>query len=297
MEAGQQYMGTLNDRDRPGEAAGGLTSLLRLGARLLLDEVPAEAVVLAVGRLRGARTIESACRDGRLEADDNAMRELADGWLALVGERLTPSVRREEGVIAGRIGEPDHETNREGVWRVAGWTDRRAWANEPCDRSVLCREEAIVMRCQAGEAGWLTGVVLRGEASGWTPADVRAVQGWGTTMRSALSAVVTGQTTDKPRAELPWAVRIARLSPTERRVLAGLVAGRTERQIAGDLKRSPNTVHVHVKSIYLKLGVNGRDELDQAVRATKHEIQPLAMPHDGRSTDHDVGSDPIAHVG
>lgn len=54
---------------------------------------------------------------------------------------------------------------------------------------------------------------------------------------------------------------LARLSRTERRVLDLLLEGRTERQAAEQIGRSPHTVHVHVKNIYRKLDVSSRRQL------------------------------------
>ncbi len=51
------------------------------------------------------------------------------------------------------------------------------------------------------------------------------------------------------------------LSGAERRVLQRLRLLETERQAAEALGRSPNTIHVHVKSIYRKLRVTKRSEL------------------------------------
>jgi DNA-binding CsgD family transcriptional regulator len=59
---------------------------------------------------------------------------------------------------------------------------------------------------------------------------------------------------------------IAKLSRTERQILQYLYTTATERQIAQSIHRSPHTVHVHVKNIYRKLGVNSRRQL-QALAA------------------------------
>ncbi|WP_247405094.1 helix-turn-helix transcriptional regulator [Bradyrhizobium sp. 176] len=53
----------------------------------------------------------------------------------------------------------------------------------------------------------------------------------------------------------------APLTPAERRVLLGLLAGDTERQIAQKLEQSPNTTHFYVKSIYAKFAVRSRQSL------------------------------------
>jgi DNA-binding CsgD family transcriptional regulator len=51
------------------------------------------------------------------------------------------------------------------------------------------------------------------------------------------------------------------LTPTERRLLHLLLAGLSEKLIAEQLERSYHTVHQHVRSIYLKFGVNNRAAL------------------------------------
>jgi DNA-binding CsgD family transcriptional regulator len=51
------------------------------------------------------------------------------------------------------------------------------------------------------------------------------------------------------------------LTATERRVLLGLLDGKTEKAVAGILGQSPNTTHVHVKSIYAKFNVRNRAAL------------------------------------
>ncbi len=54
---------------------------------------------------------------------------------------------------------------------------------------------------------------------------------------------------------------LAKLSRTERLILTYLRSDATERRIADTIHRSPHTVHVHVKNIYRKLGVNSRRTL------------------------------------
>lgn len=51
------------------------------------------------------------------------------------------------------------------------------------------------------------------------------------------------------------------LSPTEKLVCALLLERLTEQRIAEQIGRSPNTVHVHVRNIYRKLGVRTRKQL------------------------------------
>lgn len=54
---------------------------------------------------------------------------------------------------------------------------------------------------------------------------------------------------------------VVTLSKTERRVFDLLLLRLTEREIAQRMRRSPHTVHVHVKSIYRKLNINSRKQL------------------------------------
>lgn len=54
-----------------------------------------------------------------------------------------------------------------------------------------------------------------------------------------------------------------RLSKTESVVLEHLLSPQTERDIAASMNRSPNTIHVHVKSIYRKLAITSRRELKE----------------------------------
>ena len=51
------------------------------------------------------------------------------------------------------------------------------------------------------------------------------------------------------------------LSPRERQTLELLLAGNSEKQIAARLAISRHTVHVYVKSLYKRFGVNSRPEL------------------------------------
>ena len=53
----------------------------------------------------------------------------------------------------------------------------------------------------------------------------------------------------------------APLTAMERRVLLGLLDGKTEKAVAAILGQSPNTTHIHVKSIYAKFGVHNRAAL------------------------------------
>jgi DNA-binding CsgD family transcriptional regulator len=51
------------------------------------------------------------------------------------------------------------------------------------------------------------------------------------------------------------------LSPAQRRVLAALLEGNSEKDVAARLKLSPHTIHNHVREIYARFGVHSRPEL------------------------------------
>ena len=64
------------------------------------------------------------------------------------------------------------------------------------------------------------------------------------------------------RDELPSdRVKALPLSPREQQVLWKLLSGRAEKQIATEMRLSPNTVHHYVKAIYRRLRVSSRGEL------------------------------------
>jgi DNA-binding CsgD family transcriptional regulator len=51
------------------------------------------------------------------------------------------------------------------------------------------------------------------------------------------------------------------LSPRQSQTLELLLAGDSEKQLARKLAISPHTAHIHVKTIYKRLGVSSRGEL------------------------------------
>lgn len=57
------------------------------------------------------------------------------------------------------------------------------------------------------------------------------------------------------------------LAPSEQRVAALAAQGRTYRGIAAELFITPKTVEAHLRSVYRKLGINGRDGLAAALSA------------------------------
>ncbi len=79
------------------------------------------------------------------------------------------------------------------------------------------------------------------------------------TIRTALAAhsLVQGGNTAKKEAE----ARLAELSPRERDVLQGLVAGKINKVIAHELSISPRTVEVYRANLMAKTGARSMSEL------------------------------------
>jgi DNA-binding CsgD family transcriptional regulator len=93
------------------------------------------------------------------------------------------------------------------------------------------------------------------------PALLRVVKsGYHRHMQSQVQGAIKQSLGGEPAKMTPGEV-VAKLSRTERQILQYLYTTATERQIAQSIHRSPHTVHVHVKNIYRKLGVNSRRQL------------------------------------
>ena len=71
------------------------------------------------------------------------------------------------------------------------------------------------------------------------------------------------------------------ISPREQMVLEQLILGKSVKQIADDLGRSPHTVHDHVKALHRKLNASSRGEL--VARALGHLIEGARIRHPGTS--------------
>jgi FixJ family two-component response regulator len=70
--------------------------------------------------------------------------------------------------------------------------------------------------------------------------------------------------------------RLSSLTPREREVLTHVIAGRLNKQIAGDLGTSEKTIKLHRGRMMHKLGV--RSVADLVRVAERADIQPVALP-------------------
>ena len=90
-----------------------------------------------------------------------------------------------------------------------------------------------------------------------------------TTLENAVARALAGER-DAPiqgASVDAMATRVASLTPTELKVLLGVLAGRLNKQVAFDLGISEGTVKGHMTAILRKLGVQNRTQAVLAARA------------------------------
>jgi DNA-binding CsgD family transcriptional regulator len=95
--------------------------------------------------------------------------------------------------------------------------------------------------------------------------------------------MLTEQTCERagPTCDTTVAVHPVRLSRRKQEVLQLLQRGLNEKEIAWELRISPNTVHVHVKALYQAFNVNSRSEL---LALTLAGWAPLQRPRNGATS-------------
>ncbi|MES2419791.1 MAG: response regulator transcription factor [Pseudomonadota bacterium] len=89
------------------------------------------------------------------------------------------------------------------------------------------------------------------------------------TLENAVARALAGER-DAPTECAPvdaMSTRVASLTPTELKVLLGVLAGRLNKQVAFDLGISEGTVKGHMTAILRKLGVQNRTQAVLAARA------------------------------
>lgn len=105
---------------------------------------------------------------------------------------------------------------------------------------------------------------MAGGASGYIPKSLALgdmVAAIGTILAGGLWAPVgSGTNPAIDEHDLTAARRFASLSPQQLRILAMIVQGRLNKQIAGELGVSEQTVKIHVSTIFRKLGVATRTQ-------------------------------------
>lgn len=169
-----------------------------------------------------------------LAGDDEAFEELH--------RRLGGGLRK---FIARRVGDDEERVEElaQEAW-VAAWQSLRRGSYDPEQAAFSTFLYAIGMK-----------MVLRSRRS------QARTSGW-TSLDAALSELLPGPAED-PHAALELARRVDCLrraladqtlfSEEERRLLEGLAAGRTERELAVELNWAPSTAHTHKKRVLSRL--------------------------------------------
>ncbi|KEF43069.1 MAG: hypothetical protein ER33_02365 [Cyanobium sp. CACIAM 14] len=120
---------------------------------------------------------------------------------------------------------------------------------------LLVSQEHRLARIAAALAGGCDGIVAESRLlQGDGLQALRSVLAGGLYLDQSLSAALRGS------PEPGGIGRLERLSARERQVLAHVVHGRTNHEIARDLMVSVDTVKTHVRNVLLKLRVRGRIE-------------------------------------
>jgi two-component system response regulator DevR len=123
-------------------------------------------------------------------------------------------------------------------------------------------DEALFEAIMAGAAGYVLKQIRGNEL---LTAVKRVAAG-----ESLLDPAITGRVLQRLRAPSPEDERLSRLTEQERRILALIAEGMTNRQIANEMHLAEKTIKNYVSNLLAKLGMERRTEA--AVFATKLEL-------------------------
>ena len=123
-------------------------------------------------------------------------------------------------------------------------------------------DEALFEAIMAGAAGYVLKQIRGNELL----SAVRRVAAG----ESLLDPAITGRVLQRLRAPSPEDERLSRLTDQERRILALIAEGMTNRQIANEVHLAEKTIKNYVSNLLAKLGMERRTEA--AVFATKLEL-------------------------
>jgi DNA-binding NarL/FixJ family response regulator len=131
--------------------------------------------------------------------------------------------------------------------------------------TVFDTDDRIITAVEAGAVGYLLKGVPRDEVFN----AVRVVKAGGSLLQPVVAARVLRHVASGGRAaDPPLGAPAVSLTPREREVLAHLVRGSGNKQIAAALGVSERTVKFHVSAIFTKLGAGNRTEaVTRAVQA------------------------------
>jgi DNA-binding NarL/FixJ family response regulator len=215
-----------------------------------------------------------------LVVDDHAL--FTDAILPLlneIGEVLAVARRGEEGLSLAHRERPDLVMLDLGLPDMSGIELGRRILEDRPDAAIIAltgRNDAEAVR-EAMAAGF------RGYMTKDTPLP-RFAEGIEAAMRGEIVVppkVASPRVVRRTAEEESAALLAGQLTPREKEVLALLVGGKDNAEIARNLEVSANTVRTHVQSILTKLGVRSR--LQAAAFAVRHQV--VEVPSAGlRST-------------
>ncbi|MCU4182865.1 response regulator transcription factor [Acidiferrimicrobium sp. IK] len=176
--------------------------------------------------------------------------------LAVVGEASTaeealeriPATRPDVAVLDVRLGEGDSTGGIEACREI-----RSAHPEVACVMlTSFADDEALFASIMAGAAGYILKQVHGNEL---VTAIRRVAEG-----ESLLDPAVTARVLERLRHPQPDADPLAGLSAQERRILALISDGKTNRQIAAEMYLAEKTVKNYVSRLLSKLGMERRSE-------------------------------------
>ncbi|QXJ23225.1 helix-turn-helix transcriptional regulator [Actinomadura graeca] len=193
---------------------------------------------------------------------DRPFSEDEAGHAARLSEPLALALK---GFMAGRTLRPARPGRPPGVFVVAadgsvvGETESaRHWLAEAAPMNML-----VTCPARLDESLWCISVMAQHAArpvlsripapTGWMALSAEPIAGSG-----RVAVVVRPATADML---LPTMAVLHGITDRERTVIEQLLTGLSAKQIARRLRMSPHTVNGHLKAIYRKIGVTGRDEL------------------------------------
>jgi DNA-binding CsgD family transcriptional regulator/tetratricopeptide (TPR) repeat protein len=217
------------------------------------------ARLCAVGlRLEADRCISAHAR--RARSEEAAARQRADGLAANVADVVGP------GEIEAWAAQARAEYLRLGASKVSGspveeWTgvrERWRFLRQPY-REAYSRLRLAEAELAAGDR--------RSATSELASAAALAEQLEAAPLAALIADVAHRGGIDASRTSGPEG-----LTPREREILAQVVAGASNRDIATALFISPKTVSVHVSALLRKFGVTGRGDLSAAAESSKPRL-------------------------
>jgi two-component system, NarL family, response regulator DevR len=186
----------------------------------------------------------------------------AGGEIEVVGEASTaaealariPAVRPDVAILDVRV--PDGNG-------IEVCREIRSTLGTPCLMlTSYSDDEALFEAIMAGAAGYVLKQIRGNELL----SAVRRVAAG----ESLLDPAITGRVLQRLRAPSEQDERLSRLTDQERRILALIAEGLTNRQIANELHLAEKTIKNYVSNLLAKLGMERRTEA--AVYATRLEL-------------------------